>query len=186
MTTPQAIQTIAKGAANVGKLYVGGKAALVQNAGTPTSGSSGTLAGNADVGALLVDTVNGVLYQNTGTNAVPAWTAFAPVTAAATGITAATTQTRVGATALTVKVNNIATVANSGDAVALPAAIAGKSVVIFNSGAHPASVFPAGASDTIDGGSAGAAVTLTNAKRAEFYCIAQGVWVSAQLGVVSA
>jgi hypothetical protein len=43
------------------------------NAGVPTDGSSGTLAGEAPFGALLMDTSNGVLYINTGTKASPSW-----------------------------------------------------------------------------------------------------------------
>ena len=103
-----------------------------------------------------------------------------------TGLTASTTQTRAGALALTEIVNNIGTVATSGNAVGLPAAVAGTAVIVFNGGANPAAVFPAAAADTIDGGSAGASVTLTNAKRAWFFCVATGTWISAQLGVVSA
>jgi hypothetical protein len=43
-------------------------------AGAPTSGGSGTFAGQAPKGALLVDTVNAKLYINTGTQAAPTWT----------------------------------------------------------------------------------------------------------------
>ena len=44
-------------------------------AGAPVSGVGGTYAGRAPVGVLLVDTTNADLYQNTGTVAVPVWTA---------------------------------------------------------------------------------------------------------------
>jgi hypothetical protein len=46
------------------------------NAGAPANGivGTGTYAGVAPKGALLTDTVNGVLYQNTGTQASPTWT----------------------------------------------------------------------------------------------------------------
>jgi hypothetical protein len=43
-------------------------------AGAPSNGTSGTYAGIAPKGALLVDTTNGTLYQNTGTQASPTWT----------------------------------------------------------------------------------------------------------------
>lgn len=46
------------------------------NAGAPTSGTSGTLAGYAQPGDLLADTTNKNLYQNTGTQASPTWTQF--------------------------------------------------------------------------------------------------------------
>ncbi len=44
------------------------------NAGAPTSGTSGTLAGKAEKGAQLTDTANGKVYVNTGTKASPTWT----------------------------------------------------------------------------------------------------------------
>lgn len=43
-------------------------------AGAPTSGTSGTFAGVAPIGAELTDTVNGIIYVNTGTQLSPAWT----------------------------------------------------------------------------------------------------------------
>jgi hypothetical protein len=52
------------------------------NAGVPTSGTSGTLAGVAEPGALLVDSTNKTLYQNTNTLASPTWTQFAVRSAA--------------------------------------------------------------------------------------------------------
>src|SRR5437762_961081 len=45
-------------------------------AGAPTNGTSGTLAGTADPGALLVDTTNKTLYINSNTLASPTWTIF--------------------------------------------------------------------------------------------------------------
>lgn len=48
---------------------------LVQvNAGAPSNGTSGTLAGYAGKGMLLIDTTNGKLYINTNTKASPTWT----------------------------------------------------------------------------------------------------------------
>jgi hypothetical protein len=46
------------------------------NAGAPTNGTSGTLAAVADPGALLIDTTNKTVYQNTNTLASPTWTIF--------------------------------------------------------------------------------------------------------------
>lgn len=46
---------------------------IVTNAGAPTSGTSGTFAGQAGIGALLIDFTNGVLYINIGTLASPTW-----------------------------------------------------------------------------------------------------------------
>lgn len=45
-----------------------------QNAGAPSSGTAGTLAGLAAAGALLWDTANGVLFVNEGSLASPYWT----------------------------------------------------------------------------------------------------------------
>ena len=44
-----------------------------ENAGAPTGGVGGTLAGIAKKGALLLDITNGVTYQNTNTQASPTW-----------------------------------------------------------------------------------------------------------------
>jgi hypothetical protein len=41
--------------------------------GAPVNGVSGTFAGQAPPGALLVRTDTGVVYANTGTKASPAW-----------------------------------------------------------------------------------------------------------------
>lgn len=49
-----------------------GHAAPFRNAGAPTDGV--TFANRAAIGALLVDTTNGKLYINTGTQASPTWT----------------------------------------------------------------------------------------------------------------
>jgi hypothetical protein len=51
-----------------------GLRAPLRNAGAPTNGTSGTFAGVAAVGALLIDTTNAFLYQNTNTQASPTWT----------------------------------------------------------------------------------------------------------------
>lgn len=45
-----------------------------QNAGPPSSGTSGTGAGVVETGDLLMDTSYGVLYHNEGTRASPYWT----------------------------------------------------------------------------------------------------------------
>ena len=76
------------------------------------------------------------------------------------GITAGTTQTISGATALTKGINRVSTVANTGDAVALPTAVAGLEILIINDGANTMKVFPCnGESDAIDGGSVNAVDT---------------------------
>jgi len=101
-------------------------------------------------------------------------------------LTASTTQTLVGALALTAQVNILGTVANSGDSVSLLPSAVGTWQEVWNQGANPAWVYPHASGDTIDGGGAGAKVVLTNGKRALFRCVVAGTWVSAQLGAVSA
>lgn len=71
----------------------GGLKSLWQNAlgpfalaGTPTNGTSGTLAGKAGVGALLLDYTNGALYINTGTKASPLWSSASGAVAAIGGL----------------------------------------------------------------------------------------------------
>lgn len=101
-------------------------------------------------------------------------------------ITASTTHSIAGATALTAFYNVIGTCANAGDAVKLAALTPGQAQIVFSAGAAAAAVYPATASYTIDGGSAGASVTLTNTKRCMYLCTAANTIISAQLGAVSA
>lgn len=242
MTAPYFLKGVfSKARINYYELYrvVGGvpmkSIPIYSHAGVPTSGAAGTFFGVAEVAALLVDTTNKTLYQNTGTLAVPTWTNFTTASGSgaftgsfdgtvgastpadgkfttletsglatlasatiasltltgldtqtvATGLTASVTQTQVGALALTKKINNVTTVANANDAVVLPALAAGQSCDVYNNGAHPMKVFPA-ASGNIDGAGANAAVTLTNALRCRYTCVATNVIISTQLGAVSA
>ena len=101
-------------------------------------------------------------------------------------LTAAGT-TRADALALTKAVNRITTAAAS-TGVTLPSAATvgiGGIVYIYNDGANAIKVYGAG-SDTIDGTAGSTGVTLTNAKRCVYICVAANTWISAQLGVVSA
>ena len=104
----------------------------------------------------------------------------------AASLTAAGT-TRADALALTAQINFISTAAlNTG--VVLPSAATvgiGGCVSIFNAGGNPIKVY-APSSDTIDGTAGSTGVTLTNAKRCDFYVSAAATWISAQLGVASA
>lgn len=59
---------------------------LLTNAGVPTNGAAGTYFGQAGPGALIIDTTNGVLYQNTNTKLSPTWTR---VSIPSTGVTEA-------------------------------------------------------------------------------------------------
>lgn len=84
-------------------------------------------------------------------------------------VTASTTHTLVGATKVTGGYVNIGVCAGAGDAVSLPPSPrVGQEVFISNAGAAAAAVFPGESTTKIDGGSAGASVTLTNVKSALF------------------
>lgn len=163
---------------------------VLTNAGVPVNGTSGTGAGVAVPGQLLVDTTAGVLYMNSNTLLSPTWSvqggAAIEQQSVATGLVASATQTLAGALALTAKINRVNTSAASGNAVKLAALLPGQSQTIFNDGANPIKVFPAAAGVTIDAAAAGAAVTLTNGLRATFFCTAANVIESAQLGAASA
>jgi hypothetical protein len=78
-------------------------------------------------------------------------------------------------------VNQFSTVAANTGAALNPKLVPGQYQDIYNDGANPLTVY--WASGTIDGG---ASVTLTNAKRCRYTCIAPGVVESAQWGVASA
>lgn len=157
------------------------------NAGAPTNGTNGTLAGVAVPGSLLVDTTSKAHYINTNTAASPTWTlrsaggfdAF-PSAAALTS----TGTTRTDALALTAQFNRIET-AGAGTGVILPAAVVGVPVVVFNDGSNAIKVYGAG-TNTVDGQAATTGVTLTNAKRAIFIPFGAGAYVSAQFGAASA
>ena len=56
------------------RILAEGRVGPFVNAGAPTNGTSGTLAGFAAKGALLIDTTNAFLYINTNTQASPTWT----------------------------------------------------------------------------------------------------------------
>lgn len=63
--------------------FTGGavKCMFFLNAGAPTNGTSGTRAGSAYPGSLLIDTTNKKLYINTNTKASPTWTVVGAQTA---------------------------------------------------------------------------------------------------------
>jgi hypothetical protein len=102
-------------------------------------------------------------------------TANAAVTAAGT--------TQGGATATTGNIVNVTTgTANQG--ILLP--VTANNVAVINGTGNTIKVYPATAAGTIDGGSAGAAVTLTSAHRgATFYNVGADVWTSSLFGAVS-
>lgn len=73
--------------------------------------------------------------------------------------------------------------ANQG--VLLPASLAGKQIEILNSTGNALKVYPNG-TDTVDGGSASAAVTISSATRgAIFTCYVAGAWISNVIGAAT-
>lgn len=97
---------------------------------------------------------------------------------AADTITASTTQTQVGATAMTAQANRLTTVANVGDSVRIDyAAVVGAGVEILNAGANAAWIWP-DTGDAIDGGAANArdANALAAGAVRRYRCFTAGMW----------
>jgi hypothetical protein len=117
----------------------------------------------------------GVFYQYNGT----AWVAGSFVLASVTdAITASTTQTQVGATAINTQCARITTCANSGDSVRINyAAIAGMGVEILNEGAQPAFIWPF-TGGIIDAAAANARDTnsLAAGSVRRYRCFTAGTW----------
>lgn len=90
------------------------------------------------------------------------------------GITASTTQTQAGGTALTKTYNQISVCANSNDAVTLPAAVLGRHCYVMNSGAQTCKVFPAVGDDC--GGGVDTAVTQATTVNKHYYAIDGVTW----------
>lgn len=105
------------------------------------------------------------------------------ITSAATGITAFAGGGQASATVLTKSINNVTTVATSGDSVKLPAAVGGMEVIVINNGAATLNVFPF-LGDAIDALAANAAYGLsTAAKVARFISPATGSWIAGSVAV---
>jgi len=151
-------------------IRMSGQVFISGNAGAPVNGTSGTLAGKAGKGSLLIDRTNANLYMNTNTQASPTWTLLA----GGTGVTAFSTTDSItahagggqaSATALTTTINHVTTVVSAGDSVALPLAVAGSIVLVTNKAGQPMQVFGSG-TDTING-----VATATG--------VSQGIWTEA-------
>lgn len=99
-------------------------------------------------------------------------------------LTAGTTHTLVGATAITADIAVITICANTADAVALPTMAVGQEIEIINTAGHNAAVWPQ-AAQQIDGAGAGTAVVLTALYGARFVCSATNTIVSTGRATVS-
>lgn len=93
----------------------------------------------------------------------------------ATGITAFASGGQASATQLAALFNEITTCATAGDSVKLPAAVAGATVTVKNSGVTAADVFP-GSSDSINTLAADAAIRLPSGCTMTFHAVDSTVW----------
>lgn len=101
----------------------------------------------------------------------------APLVSTETGITASTTHTLVGAYQLHATISVLTVVATAADSVKLPPnQPIGRSVKIINAVATAAAVYPGEATSTINGGSAGASVSLPASSSQTYTLVAAGTW----------
>ena len=92
-------------------------------------------------------------------------------------VTAGTTQTQAGATALTGFIN-VVTSANAGDGVILPAGYSvGDQVIIANTSAAAANVYPP-TGGSINGGTANAAKSLVANMSGLYVCLGSNNWAA--------
>lgn len=92
-----------------------------------------------------------------------------------TNVSASTTQTQAAGTAITKYRNVVTTCANDNDAVTLPTAVEGDTVVIMNNTAHTLQVFPA-VSDAIGAGSVDASTTISAGAAKTFHAADATTW----------
>lgn len=89
-------------------------------------------------------------------------------------VTASTTQTQVGGTALTKDVNNVSVVANANDTVTLPAASAGRRCCVINNGAQTLRIYPASGDNL--GAGVDTLTTLTSGSNRNYVAIDSTNW----------
>lgn len=116
-----------------------------------------------------------------GTNWVSADDSVGSIT---TGLTAHSGGGQGSAVALSKGYNEVTTSAVAGDSVKLPAAVAGASVTVKNDGATDIDVFPA-TGDTIDDGSANAAIRVVAGTTVSFFAIDATNWESSTQALAS-
>lgn len=91
------------------------------------------------------------------------------------GLTAGTTQTQAGGTALKYGLNEVTSVANASDALTMPEAKKGSGVIIANDGGNAANLFPA-SGDTINDAAQDAAVSVADNTLSLYFCATDGQW----------
>jgi hypothetical protein len=88
------------------------------------------------------------------------------------------------ATQLIASFNNVTVCATGGDSVALPKAIQGSEVVVFNNGVASMNVFAkVGSGDTINGTAGTTAFAHANAKRVTYTCVTTGKWLTSTAAI---
>lgn len=142
---------------------------IVTNASQAASRTYTIPDAGADANFLMTQGAQTIVGINTFTTGV--------ILPAVNGITAFATGGQGSATAITAMINRITICASAGDSVKLPTATAGLFLVISNSGAAYANVFPA-SSDAIDALAINTAVSLPVGGRLTFTCSVAGTWVS--------
>jgi len=95
----------------------------------------------------------------------------------ATAITAGSTQSQTGATALTEEMNDVTTCATAGDGVKLPTAVAGLHVHVKNSGATALAIYP-NTSDSINALAVNLPIRIQPGSSIDFYAKNATVWES--------
>lgn len=183
MTANEVVWVFNDGANSV-QVYAPGSVTIDGTAGSTgvALAAGGRAAFFAATASVLMSASNGITNP-AGTFTTLSASGMVDLTSIGAALTAAGTN-QATALALTSQVNRVGTAA-AGTGVQLPAAVVGQHITVFNDGANPIKVYGAG-TDTVDGAAAATGVTLTNAKRAIFYCLSAGAYESAQLGAVSA
>lgn len=100
-----------------------------------------------------------------------------PTTASENSITATPTGTQANSYPITAPISRITSVGSAADGVLLRPAVAGKTMVIINSGGASATVFASG-TDTINGTAGSTGVAQANNAVTIYYCPVQGSWFS--------
>lgn len=89
-------------------------------------------------------------------------------------ITASITQSQAGGTIITAAISNVSS-ANNNDAITLPQATPGRTVIIINSSGQTIQIFPF-LGDKVGANSANSAVTEATARSLSLSCTVKGVW----------
>jgi hypothetical protein len=121
---------------------------------------------------------NGGLVQQASGGSITLTTASTSVNQPASNSLSAAGSSRTDCTALTKVYNNVTTV-TAGQGVCLWGGVAGQHIRVRNAGANALKVYPNSSSATINGGTGGAAVTLSNtgAHVADCDAVATDTWV---------